>query len=146
MFCIKCHSNTTTVTNTRPNKKEPKVWRRRRCVNCGFDFTTQEKPVLTSTIYVLNKNTGAKTPFYQGVLIRSIAKSFAHDEQYGIINAPPLCETIIAQLEPVGSLLTTDMITDACHTVLKRFDTTAAAQYALAHKINGSTRRKRKGI
>lgn len=144
MFCISCGNATTGVTNSRPHKKEPRVWRRRHCTQCGIDFTTQEKPLLNATVHVLHEESGAKEPFYQGKLILSIMRSFAHDESYGIINAPALSETTIAALLPMGNIVSARTIASTCHVTLLRFDKTAAAQYALAHSIARTPKRRRK--
>ena len=40
MFCIKCFHAKTNVVNSRPKKKNPTVWRRRKCASCNYTFTT----------------------------------------------------------------------------------------------------------
>lgn len=144
MLCINCHHKDTQVTNSRPHRKEPHVWRRRHCPACGHDFTTQERPVLDTHLYVIHLQSGLKEPFYQGKLLYSIIRSFAYDEQFGIKNALPLSETVITELLPIKRLLSTQQIARACYNVLQRFDKVAAAQYALAHGITAAPKRRRK--
>lgn len=146
MLCIYCHNQTTEVTNSRPHKKEPSVWRRRRCTHCDAYFTTQEKPVFSDSVWVIAAKTGAKSPFYQGKLVASIAKSFAHDEPRGAINALPLSDTIISMLLFENASVSTAQICALTHTVLKRFDPSAALQYALSHHLEAAPARRRKGI
>lgn len=144
MLCIQCHSNLTCVTNSRPNKKQARVWRRRHCPTCGADFTTQEKPALGATISVLSSKTGLRQPFYQGRLIYSIMRSFLHDEQFGIDSALPLSDTVIATLLPTSSVINSTEIAAACYDILLRFDQSAATQYALTHGMLNTPRRRRK--
>lgn len=144
MICIDCQKPTTQVANSRPNKKYPQVWRRRHCEACGIHFTTQEKPVLDGNSYVLNEKTGEKTLFYQGKIIHSIEKSFAHDEEFGVRNALPLSETVIGTLALHSQALSNEIIGNACFNVLSRFDQAAATQYAIAHGIIAPPHRRRK--
>lgn len=144
MLCIQCSSPSTAVTNSRPHKKQPRVWRRRHCLNCGADFTTQEKPALDAKVYVIETKTGQKQPFYQGKIIYAIIRSFAHDEQFGINNALPLSETVITLLLPMGPVIETSAIAETCYKVLLRFDPSAAAQYALTHGMTTRPVRRRK--
>ncbi len=144
MFCINCHNTTTGVTNSRPHKKEPKVWRRRRCTRCHADFTTQEKPVLDAAIHVFHAKSGKNELFYQGKLIHSIMRSFAHDEYSGIINALPLSDTVISALLPIDKVIPAKTIASTCYKVISRFDKTAAAQYALIYGVAATPTRGRK--
>lgn len=144
MFCISCHNTNTHVANSRPHKKDPKVWRRRHCPACGVDFTTQEKPVLDLKVYVLDRKSGTQQPFSQGKLIHAIMQSFIHDEQLGITSALPLSETVIAKLLPAQGGISTAAIAYACYDVLARFDKLAAIQYALRHGIVAAPKRRRK--
>jgi len=145
MICMNCLHGATSVVNSRPHKKQAQTWRRRHCAHCGVDFTTQEKPVFNATVLVLNERTGVNTPFYQGKIIYSIIRCFAHDEEFGINNAPALSDTIVAALLPLNNKpLSTKAITTACYDTLFRFDKAAAAQYALIHKITTTPKRRRK--
>lgn len=42
MICINCHYQKTQVTNSRPHKTQPRVWRRRSCPRCLTVVTTYE--------------------------------------------------------------------------------------------------------
>ena len=145
MICINCLQPDTSVTNSRPHKKQATTWRRRRCKYCGIDFTTQEKPVLNATTMVIHDKTGKIKPFYYGEIIHSVARSFAHDEEFGVISAPALCETIVATLLPLkNNPLKTSTIAFTCYHTLLRFDKAAAAQYALIYGITPTPKRRRK--
>ncbi len=115
-------------------------------MQCKKTFTTHERPVMDAKLSVLHKKNGQTEPFYQGKIIHSIIRSFAHDEQFGINNALPLSDTIVSLLLPVGQSMTTAQIATTCHAVLQRFDATAAAHYAFAHNQFMGQKRRRKGI
>lgn len=40
--CARCHSAETFVTDSRGNRRQTAIRRRRECVHCGFRFTTYE--------------------------------------------------------------------------------------------------------
>lgn len=43
MICPKCKKEGAIITvDSRPDYDEPRVWRRKRCVFCGYRFTTVE--------------------------------------------------------------------------------------------------------
>ena len=43
MICVYCLTPDTSVVNSRPHKKHPHVWRRRRCATCHRTFTSYEE-------------------------------------------------------------------------------------------------------
>ena len=141
MFCINCFHKNTSVSNSRPNKKQPQIWRRRTCVNCGTTFTTYERPSLADNkpIYLPN---GKTDTFNLGKLILSIAKAFTHAPAEAEYNALWLAQTIEDTLSSQQTTITPEDIEATAHTVLKRFDELAAVQYAAQHKMIISTRRR----
>lgn len=143
MFCIKCLHNNTFVTNSRPSKKHPQVWRRRMCPVCKFVFTTDELPRSTD-IPVYSDTTGATNlPFNPGKLLLSITRAFAHDQEKGVRVSWDLLQTVTSELLlDTPRHLTTRAIAAKTHTILDRFDPTAAAQYALSHQLITSLRRR----
>ena len=85
MFCIKCHSENTKVTNSRPHKKRASIWRRRQCLACKTTFTTIET-VSTDGMLTVADNAGT-SPFSISRLLISIApllseQSSAPDDAY----------------------------------------------------------------
>lgn len=136
MFCIKCFHPSTQVVNSRPHKKNPGVWRRRRCINCGQLFTTDERPRIRDTQKVLNTTDKTSRPFNPGLLLLSIANAFGHDPARGQQVAWDLMETVI-QLVTVEfpDILSSDDIATVTHRVLERFDKVASIQYGLQHQM-----------
>lgn len=52
MLCINCFTSETRVTNSRPSKKEPRIWRRRQCLNCKYVFTTKETVAIEDNLKI----------------------------------------------------------------------------------------------
>lgn len=142
MFCINCFHKNTNVTNSRPHKKQPSVWRRRQCKACGVIFTTVERPSLTDNkpIHLVS---GEVETFNLGKLILSIAAAFSHTPKAAEYNALWLAQTVEDTLSTEREVITPDDIEATTHQVLKRFDELAAIQYAVKHQMIISTRRRR---
>ncbi len=145
MFCINCFNPNTSVTNSRPHKKTPSIWRRRHCKACGHTFTTDERPRLSHTQAVWDPKHDKTMVYNPGKLVISIALAFGHNVAKGKESAWDLMETITAILATQfqGSL-STDDITAVTHQTLKNFDEAAALQYAMQHQLLTSTKRRRK--
>lgn len=141
MFCINCFHTNTSVTNSRPHKKQPVVWRRRACKNCGVTFTTLERPSLADNTPVYAAD-GTTSSFNLGQLIISIAAAFAHDTRQAKEASLWLAQTVENTLSTQLSTITPQDIEAVTHQVLKRFDELAAVQYAAQHQLISSTRRR----
>ena len=133
MFCINCFSPSTSVTNSRPNKKHPLIWRRRYCKQCGVTFTTHERPALTEN-QKINTLKGM-VDFNLGKLIISIARAFTHSSKDAQYASYWLAQTIEGELSTQRQSITTNDIEAITHQVLKRFDELAAVQYAAQHHM-----------
>ena len=72
MICIKCFHEKTHVTNSRQNKKYPITWRRHICDQCGYSFTTYEKPAIS---LVVTSQDGKKNNFSIGNIFGNIFAS-----------------------------------------------------------------------
>ena len=134
MFCIKCHSENTKVTNSRPHKKRASIWRRRQCATCGAVFTTIEAVSTDAMLSVVSPQ-GAKSPFSLARLLMSIApqlneRSSAPDDAYWL--AQTAYEKALARSE--GAITSQELATITFQTI-ERFDSTAALKYALDHKL-----------
>jgi transcriptional repressor NrdR len=140
MFCINCFYPSTQVTNSRPNKKQPLIWRRRHCNKCGITFTTTARPSLTHNQQV--HTTSGTTPFNIGKLIVSLARAFQHDQTKVDTEVLDLALTIQTELATELQIITSDDIAAVAHQVLKRYDELAAMQYAAQHQLIASTRRR----
>jgi transcriptional repressor NrdR len=141
MFCINCFNARTTVANSRGNKKQPAIWRRRTCSHCGAIFTTYERPSLAENKAV-HLPGGKKETFNLGKLIISIAKAFAHLPKEASYNSLWLAQTVEDSLSSQRETISTEDIAAVTHDVLKKFDELAAVQYAAQHQMIISTRRR----
>ena len=141
MFCINCFHTNTTVANSRPNKKQPQVWRRRQCIKCGITFTTYERPSLADNKPVILPSNKTDT-FNLGRLIISMARAFTHDPGEARRNALWLAQTVEDTLSTEQEVVTPEDIVATAHAVLKRFDELAAIQYAAQHQLITSLKRR----
>jgi transcriptional repressor NrdR len=141
MFCINCFHKNTKVANSRPNKKQPLIWRRRQCPECGNIFTTYERPSLADNKPVALPN-GRTDTFNLGKLILSISKAFTHAPQAAEYNALWLAQNVEDILSTEREVVTPEDIEAATHTALKRFDELAAIQYAAQHHLISSVKRR----
>lgn len=133
MFCIKCHSENTKVTNSRPHKKRASIWRRRQCLACKTTFTTIET-VSTDGMLTVADNAGT-SPFSISRLLISIApllseQSSAPDDAYWL--AVTTYEKALAIGEPQ---IHTNELAGIAFGAIERFDSTAALKYALDHRL-----------
>ena len=145
MFCINCFHENTSITNSRPHKKQPSVWRRRKCAHCGSIFSTLERPSLVQNTPV-DTPTGTSEPFNLGQLIISIAEAFSHKPDDGKKYALWLAQTIETTLSTQHpASLSPEDIEVTAHAVLKKFDEVAAIQYAAKHQLIVSGAIKRRG-
>lgn len=131
----------TKVTNSRPSKKHPDVWRRRQCQKCHATFTTHERPSLADNKPV-HLPDGTTDTFNLGKLILSIAQAFTHAPGTAQYNALWLAQTVEDALSTEHQTITPAEIEATTHHVLKRFDEAAALQYAIKHQLLTSTRRR----
>ena len=141
MFCINCFHTTTSVTNSRPHKKQAQIWRRRHCKKCGVTFTTYERPSLADN-KIISLSTGQTDTFNLGRLILSIAKAFTHAPNEAQYNSLWLAQTVEDILSTERQVLTPEDIEATTHHVLKQFDELAAMQYAAQHQLITSLRRR----
>ena len=141
MFCVNCFNKDTKVANSRPHKKQPQIWRRRKCPQCGTIFTTYERPSLAENKPV--HLPGGKTEeFNLGKLIVSIARALTHLSKEAEYNALWLAQTVEDILSTECEIVTPEEITAATHTVLRRYDELAAVQYGAQHQLIISARRR----
>lgn len=141
MFCINCFHTNTSVVNSRPNKKQPQVWRRRNCSNCHTTFTTYERPSLADNKPITLPD-GSTDTFNLGKLILSITKAFTHSPVDAEYNALWLAQTVEDVLSTERQTITPEDIEATAHQVLKKFDELAAVQYAAQHQLISSTRKR----
>lgn len=139
MFCIKCFTPTTQVTNSRPAKKEPRIWRRRHCRVCGYTFTTHENIVLED--YLTVEHESFSTPRLAWSLTPHLpAGKESADNAYWL--ARTVGEQLLKKQQPDVSRA--DVIASA-HTALNAFDPAAGMRYGLAVGLVEATSRPRRG-
>ncbi len=141
MFCINCFHPKTAVSNSRPHKKTPSIWRRRTCPNCTMAFTTHERPTLRDNRLV-RLNNGSSEPFNPGKLLLSIAASFSHDKKAATYDSWWLTETVEEILATEVKNITSDDIAAVAHAVLDRYDKLAGIQYAAQQQLVTSVRKR----
>lgn len=142
MFCINCLHPKTAVMNSRPHKKQPTIWRRRSCPQCGAIFTTTERVTVTDQRSIVDTN-GVKTPFNIGQLLISIAQSFSHDPLQAKTDSLHLAQTVETMLvAQTRGDITSDQLAHTVYGVLKKYDELAAVQYAAKHQLISSLRKR----
>jgi transcriptional repressor NrdR len=137
MVCPYC-AGQTDVFNSRLQKKNNSVWRRRRCRECGAVFTSIESLDLGTTFSVRHAG-GSLVPFSRDKLYASVYESCRHQKD-AHSNATALTQTIIAQLlkSPVTAVVPAADISAIAAEVLARFDNAAGVHYAAFHPSGGS--------
>lgn len=134
MFCIRCHHNSTRVTNSRPHKKQASIWRRRKCSACGALFTTIET-VASDGQLTIEKN-GTQHAFSVPTLMISLHSSLS-TQKTAPEDAYWLAQTILEQLmtQHPGTTVTPLTVAQTAYDVLDRFDAAAALRYGLDHGL-----------
>jgi transcriptional repressor NrdR len=142
MICIHCGNPKTSVTNSRPHKKRPSVWRRRACEQCGAVFTTQELVDVSDQLAVAHTD-GSKTAFSIPVLMLNLSTVLQHRKTQAD-DAYWLAQTIAEQLfqSELAPLETSDIIQTA-YQVLDRYDSAAAIQYGARYGVIATPQRRR---
>jgi transcriptional repressor NrdR len=135
MVCIYCGSSTQ-IINSRLQKRNNHIWRRRQCVICKAVFTTSERPDYALGWVVKSSTFGTITPLNRDKLFVSIYTSCQHRPD-SLINATGLCDTVLSQIAPKivnGTILLSDL-RGLIVTMLERFDTVARVHYEAFHPL-----------
>ena len=133
MVCIYC-GNATHVTNSRLQRKQNAVWRRRTCDACSATVTTTEKLELGSAIIVTKGK--RHEAFSRDKLFISILDSLKH-RKTAIADASALTDTVITRLYPLitDASLMRDDIAQQSQKVLQNFDKAGAVHYTAFHPV-----------
>lgn len=131
MVCVYC-TGETQVTNSRHQKRNNQVWRRRKCIACQAIFTTLEGVDLSTTLRV-EKSDGLR-PFVTDLLFVEVLFALS-DRKNAYIDAREVTNTIIQALLGSASapVFLAKEISLATASVLKRLDTRAWHRYAADH-------------
>lgn len=132
MVCIYCQQKTR-VTNSRPQARLNRVWRRRLCTSCGAVFTSLERVSLETAIGVRN-TAGGYEPFNENKLLIDVFECLKH-RQDALQDAEAITNTILGRLYKYidAATVSREHIITATREVLARFDTVAAALYDAYH-------------
>lgn len=131
MICLYCGGDTK-VTNSRLQKRNNQVWRRRQCLLCQSVFTTHEQIELQSALSV-QKN-GQTEPFMPGLLLNELMTALAHRKDV-YMASEELLGAIVRKLLtlPQKPLFKTSDISKITTDILKRFDRRAYLRYLADH-------------
>jgi transcriptional regulator NrdR family protein len=132
MVCLTCGSKTQ-ISNSRWQKRNNHVWRRRHCLNCGSIFTTVEAAQYEAAWAVLNKKARLE-PFSRDKLLLSLYKSCGH-RKTALSDAAGLADTIIRRMSDQVSngQIDTASIERVALIALNRFDKAAVVYYRAHH-------------
>ncbi len=132
MVCVYCGS-LTQVTNSRSQKRNNGVWRRRRCLHCQSIFTSLET-VDYAQVWNVQSIKGTYTPFSQDKLFLSIWQSCRH-RATAKEDARQLTDTVMEKLrlKQQRGILAVYTVIDVVQVVLNRFDKAASVYYAALH-------------
>jgi transcriptional repressor NrdR len=131
MVCIYCGAETK-VTNSRLQRRNNQVWRRRECLACHSVFTTHESVELESALSV-SKN-GQNLPFLPDLLLNELMIALKHRKDVYTASREVL-STIVRKLLslPQKPLYQPADISRATSDVLNRFDKQAHLIYQANH-------------
>jgi len=135
MVCIYC-GHETEVYNSRERKRNPSVWRRRRCIACVAQFTTDEHPDYRISLVVSGQH-HKLYPFNRDKLFLSLYKSLGHRSD-ALESATSLTDTVIGLLlrkcASRDGVITMQELTRFAYQALKRYDVLAANTYKAYHQ------------
>lgn len=128
MVCVYCGGQTA-VVNSRPQKRNNQVWRRRKCLRCAALITTIEVADYSTNLLV-ETSSGFK-PFLADKLYTEVLLAVEHRKNC-YSEARELTNTIIKQLlsETGRPVFTSKQISAKTLQVLARFDKRAWHRYS----------------
>ncbi|HVO86377.1 MAG TPA: hypothetical protein VMT23_01430 [Candidatus Binatia bacterium] len=131
MVCLYCGSETQ-VINSRRQKRNNQVWRRRRCQECSALFTTHEAADLTGVIRV--RSNGTLRPYDNNILFTEVLLSL-QDRKKCYEEAREITNTVTQKLllAPDFPLVDTSYISRTAGKVLKSFSKRAWQRFVLEH-------------
>lgn len=135
MVCLYCHGETK-VTNSRSQKRQNQVWRRRQCLSCKANFTTHEKLALEGAL-ALKASNGQLTSFQSEKLLISLYESCRHRPN-AASDASALLGTCLAKISLLASsgIIDRKQIIENVGEVLAHFDQAASIHYRAFHQVS----------
>jgi len=131
MVCIYC-GNQTKVINSRLQKRNNQVWRRRQCLVCQTVFTTHEAIELESVLSV--SQNGQFSPFMPDLLLKELNQAL-QDRKDVYTASREVLGTVVTRLLalPQKPVFEPHDISKTASNVLKRFDRRAHLRYVADH-------------
>lgn len=131
MVCVYCGGKTK-VTNSRHQKRNNQVWRRRQCLKCKSIFTTNESIDTSSALFV--DKDGYLEPFLDDLLFMEILLAL-QDRKEAYTASREVTNTVTAKLLklPEKPVFLPTTISKTTSEVLKRFDQRAYLRYTAEH-------------
>lgn len=116
------------VVNSRHQKRNNQVWRRRQCLKCNAVFTSHEALDLSKALMVGTR------PFLLDLLFTEVLLAL-QDRKDAYVAAREVTSTVISQLLKLPGLpkIETKQISQATGKVLKRLDRRAWLRYMSEH-------------
>lgn len=150
MFCINCYHPGTKVTNTRPHKKQPSIWRRRHCGTCGITFTTLESPDVSDALQLHDSKTNKPMAYQKGTLLLSLASALqaaggSPSDAYWLTETVEQQALRILQVQKsTVKSLETDTLHNIAYDTLSAYHAIAGLSYGATHGIVRSGTQKRR--
>ncbi len=131
MICLYCGGETR-VVNSRQQKRNNQVWRRRKCKACGAVFTSHEAIDLSSALVV---DSGRPTPFISDMLFTEVLLAL-QDRKDCYLAAREVTSTAIKELLKLMDKPRIDpkQISQTTAKILKRLDRRAYLRYMAEHR------------
>jgi transcriptional repressor NrdR len=131
MVCIYCGGETK-VTNSRLQRRNNQVWRRRQCLQCQSVITTHERVEYESALSVISS--GANTAFMPDLILNELMIAMQHRKDVYTASREVL-GTIVRKLLtlPQKPVFAPKDISKVTAGVLKRFDRRAYLRYLAEH-------------
>lgn len=131
MVCLYCNGKTE-VINSRAQKRNNQVWRRRKCLKCKAVFTSHEVVELESALYV--DKAGTPTPFLPDLLFTEMLLALG-DHKKPYLAAREATKTVIQRLLklPNKPFFTPQQISLAGGEVLSKLDRRAHLRFVSEH-------------
>lgn len=131
MICIYCGGKTK-VTNSRLQRRNNQVWRRRQCLACQSVFTTHETVEYESALSV--EQSGQISPFLPDLLLKDLMMAMQHRKDVYTASREVLGTIVRKMLSlPQKPRFTPSDISKVTSEVLKRFDRRAYLRYLADH-------------
>jgi transcriptional repressor NrdR len=131
MVCIYCGGETK-VTNSRLQRRNNHVWRRRECLACHSVFTTHESVQLESALSVIKH--GRNEPFLADLLLNELMRALSHRKDVYTASREVMATVIKKLLAlPQKPRFEPADISKTTAAVLIRFDRRAYLRYLADH-------------